>query len=60
MARILRQVCQPPVVQYKKEWRVYRRTYNRMVRDSTVAKSLEDKCINGDVKLMIGAMEDLQ
>jgi hypothetical protein len=38
---------------------VYRRTYRGMAVDSLVTKSLKENCVNAEVKLMIGNIENL-
>jgi hypothetical protein len=38
---------------FKKEWWEYRRTYHDLVGDSIVVKSLQEKCVNNEVRKMI-------
>jgi hypothetical protein len=45
---------------FKKQWWAYRGNYLEMAGDSMVAKSLKEKCINVEVKLVFENIVDLQ
>jgi hypothetical protein len=44
---------------FKREWRAYRQTYHAAVGDDLVARTLRDKCLQGDARQMVGHLDDL-
>ncbi len=44
---------------FKKEWRAYRLTYHSAVSDDLAARTLRDKCLQGDALQMVSHLDDL-
>jgi ElaB/YqjD/DUF883 family membrane-anchored ribosome-binding protein len=45
---------------FKKEWRAYRQTYHSAVNDDLAARTLRDKCLQGDALQMVNHLDDLR
>jgi hypothetical protein len=45
---------------FKKEWEVYRQTYHSAVSDDLAARTLRDKCLQGDALQMVNHLDDLR
>jgi hypothetical protein len=45
---------------FKKEWRAYRQTYHSAVSDDLAARTLRDKCLQGDALQMVNHLDDLR
>jgi hypothetical protein len=44
---------------FKREWGAYRQTYHAAVGDDLAARTLRDKCLQGDARQMVGHLDDL-
>jgi hypothetical protein len=44
---------------FKKEWRAYRQTYHSAVSDDLAARTLRDRCLQGDALQMVSHLDDL-
>jgi hypothetical protein len=44
---------------FKKEWTAYRMTYHSAVSDDLAARTLRDKCLQGEALQMVGHLDDL-
>ncbi len=44
---------------FKKEWGAYRQTYHSAVSDDLAARTLRDKCLQGDALRMVNHLDDL-
>jgi hypothetical protein len=44
---------------FKKEWGAYRQTYHSAVSDDLAARTLRDKCLQGDALRMVSHLDDL-
>jgi hypothetical protein len=44
---------------FKREWGAYRQTYHAAVGDDLAARTLRDKCLQGDAHQMVGHLDDL-
>jgi hypothetical protein len=45
---------------FKKEWKAYRQTYHSAVSNDLAARTLRDKCLQGDSLQMVSHLDDLQ
>jgi hypothetical protein len=45
---------------FKKEWEAYRQTYHSAVSDDLAARTLRDKCLQGDALQMVSHLDDLR
>ncbi len=45
---------------FKKEWKAYRQTYHSTVSNDLAARTLKDKCLQGDALQMVSHLDDLQ
>ncbi len=45
---------------FKKEWGAYRQTYHSAVSDDLAARTLRDKCLQGDALQMVSHLNDLR
>jgi hypothetical protein len=45
---------------FKREWKAYRQTYHAAVGDDLAARTLRDKCLQGDARQMVGYLDDLR
>jgi hypothetical protein len=45
---------------FKKEWEAYRQTYHSAVSNDLVARTLRDKCLQGDALQMVSHLDDLR
>jgi hypothetical protein len=45
---------------FKKEWEAYRQTYHFAVSDDLAARTLRDKCLQGDALQMVNHLNDLR
>jgi hypothetical protein len=45
---------------FKKEWGAYRQTYHSAVSDDLAARTLRDKCLQGDALQMVNHLNDLR
>jgi hypothetical protein len=45
---------------FKKEWKAYRQTYHSAVSDDLAARTLRDKCLQGDALQMVNHLDDLR
>ncbi len=45
---------------FKKEWGAYRQTYHSAVSDDLAARTLRDKCLQGDALQMVNHLDDLR
>jgi hypothetical protein len=45
---------------FKKEWGAYRQTYHSAVSDDLAARTLRDKCLQGDALQMVSHLDDLR
>ncbi len=45
---------------FKKEWEAYRQTYHSVVSDDLAARTLRDKCLQGDALQMVSHLDDLR
>ncbi len=45
---------------FKKEWGAYRQTYHSAVSDDLAARTLRDKCLQGDALQMVTHLDDLR
>jgi putative ubiquitin-RnfH superfamily antitoxin RatB of RatAB toxin-antitoxin module len=45
---------------FKKEWGAYRQTYHSTVSDDLAARTLRDKCLQGDALQMVNHLDDLR
>ncbi len=45
---------------FKKEWKAYRQTYHSAVSNDLAARTLRDKCLQGDALQMMSHLDDLQ
>jgi hypothetical protein len=44
---------------FKREWAAYRQTYHAAVGDDLAARTLRDKCLQGDARQMVGHLDEL-
>jgi hypothetical protein len=44
---------------FRREWGAYRQTYHAGVGDDLAARTLRDKCLQGDTRQMVGHLDDL-
>jgi hypothetical protein len=44
---------------FKREWGAYRQTYHSAVSDDVAARTLRDKCLQGDALQMVSHLDDL-
>ncbi len=44
---------------FKREWGAYQQTYHAGVGDDLAARTLRDKCLQGDARQMVGHLDDL-
>jgi hypothetical protein len=44
---------------FKREWGAYRQTYHAAVGDDLAARTLRDKCLQGDARQMVSHLDDL-
>jgi hypothetical protein len=52
----VRFMCYPS---FQKEWWANRQMYHSWVGDDLMAKTLREKCVNGDIRKIIGNVEEL-
>ncbi len=45
---------------FKKEWEAFRQTYHSAVSDDLAARTLRDKCLQGDALQMVSHLDDLR
>ncbi len=45
---------------FKREWKAYRQTYHTAVGNDLAARTLRDKCLQGDARQMVGHLDDLR
>jgi hypothetical protein len=45
---------------FKKEWVAYQQTYHSAVSDDLAARTLRDKCLQGDALQMVSHLDDLR
>ncbi len=46
--------------QFKKKWEAYRQTYHSAVSNDLAARTLRDKCLQGDALQMVSHLDDLR
>jgi hypothetical protein len=44
---------------FRREWGAYRQTYHAAVGDDLAARTLRDKCLQGDARQMVSHLDDL-